>query len=230
MREPCAPRSRAASRCESRGPPRDACADQARARSGASTRPFRRTWTQPCAPAIGSSAPSTGPRSTSPCAVGDGRGLGGGQLRRPVRELPQRPWRGRRRPALEALLRQPLHRARRLLPGRQGARSARRIPGRRGHEDGPQRSRDLGGHVHPGSGLRTSRSGPRLLQLRARGTGGPGQRLPRSLHRVEGRPRNGYSAIVHRHLGAKDIHMVYASQGGTSTEHRPSSARRRHGP
>ena len=30
--------------------------------------------------------------------------------------------------------------------------------------------------------------------------------------------RNGYSAISHRHLGAKDIHMVYASQGGTSAE------------
>ena len=28
----------------------------------------------------------------------------------------------------------------------------------------------------------------------------------------------GFSAIVHRHLGAKDVHMVYASQGGTSTE------------
>lgn len=40
--------------------------------------------------------------------------------------------------------------------------------------------------------------------------------------------RNGYSAIVHRHLGAKDIHMVYASQGGTSTESiDTSSARRR---
>lgn len=38
----------------------------------------------------------------------------------------------------------------------------------------------------------------------------------------------GYSAIVHRHLGAKDIHMVYASQGGTSTDSiDTSSARRR---
>lgn len=40
--------------------------------------------------------------------------------------------------------------------------------------------------------------------------------------------KSGYSAIVHRHLGAKDIHMVYASQGGTSTESvDTSSARRR---
>lgn len=40
--------------------------------------------------------------------------------------------------------------------------------------------------------------------------------------------RSGYSAIVHRHLGAKDVHMVYASQGGTSTESiDTSSARRR---
>lgn len=38
----------------------------------------------------------------------------------------------------------------------------------------------------------------------------------------------GYSAIVQSHLGAKDIHMVYASQGGTSTESiDTSSARRR---
>ncbi|MEM6671946.1 MAG: phosphoenolpyruvate synthase [Planctomycetota bacterium] len=40
--------------------------------------------------------------------------------------------------------------------------------------------------------------------------------------------RRGYSAIVHRHLGAKDVAMVYASQGGTSTESiDTSSARRR---
>jgi len=37
----------------------------------------------------------------------------------------------------------------------------------------------------------------------------------------------GYSAIVHRHLGAKDIHMVYASQGGTSTESLDTSSARR---
>ncbi|MEM6571287.1 MAG: phosphoenolpyruvate synthase [Planctomycetota bacterium] len=38
----------------------------------------------------------------------------------------------------------------------------------------------------------------------------------------------GYSAIVHRHLGAKDHHMVYSTQGGTSTESiDTSSARRR---
>ena len=40
--------------------------------------------------------------------------------------------------------------------------------------------------------------------------------------------RSGYGAIVHRHLGAKDLQMVYASQGGTSTESvDTSSARRR---
>ena len=40
--------------------------------------------------------------------------------------------------------------------------------------------------------------------------------------------RQGKSAIVHRHLGAKDVQMVYGGQGGTSTESVDvSSARRR---
>ena len=37
----------------------------------------------------------------------------------------------------------------------------------------------------------------------------------------------GYSAIVHRHLGAKDQAMVYSTQGGTSTESNDTSSARR---
>ncbi len=39
--------------------------------------------------------------------------------------------------------------------------------------------------------------------------------------------KSGYSAIVHRHLGAKDIQMVYAAQGATSTESLDTSSARR---
>ncbi|MFT5733912.1 MAG: pyruvate,water dikinase [Planctomycetota bacterium] len=39
--------------------------------------------------------------------------------------------------------------------------------------------------------------------------------------------RSGYAAIVHRHLGAKDLQMVYAAQGATSTESMDTSSARR---
>ncbi len=39
--------------------------------------------------------------------------------------------------------------------------------------------------------------------------------------------RRGYGAIVHRHIGAKDVQMVYAMQGGTATESINTSAARR---
>ncbi|QDV06354.1 Phosphoenolpyruvate synthase [Planctomycetes bacterium Poly30] len=39
--------------------------------------------------------------------------------------------------------------------------------------------------------------------------------------------KSGYAAIVHRHLGAKDLHMVYAAQGATSTESMDTSSARR---
>ncbi len=39
--------------------------------------------------------------------------------------------------------------------------------------------------------------------------------------------RRGYSAIVHRHLGAKDQAMVYSTQGGTRTESNDTSSARR---
>jgi len=39
--------------------------------------------------------------------------------------------------------------------------------------------------------------------------------------------RRGFGAIVHRHLGAKDLQMVYSSQGGTATESINTTAARR---
>lgn len=39
--------------------------------------------------------------------------------------------------------------------------------------------------------------------------------------------KSGYAAIVHRHLGAKDIQMVYAAQGATSTESLDTTSARR---
>jgi pyruvate,water dikinase len=39
--------------------------------------------------------------------------------------------------------------------------------------------------------------------------------------------RRGFGAIVHRHLGAKDVQMVYSTQGGTATESINTTAARR---